>query len=70
MYVLSHVACHTASNRHTNQQHIASVQAKREFKEQAATLIELRKLAEESERKEKAFSAVESGLKVSSVQLL
>ena len=40
------------------------MKAKRELKEQASTLLEFRKLAEESERREKAFSAVEQALKV------
>lgn len=41
------------------------MKAKRELHEQGATLIEFRKLAEESERKENAFSKTESALKVS-----
>ena len=43
---------------------LSAVKAKRELKEQASTLLEFRKLAEESERREKAFSAVEQALKV------
>lgn len=42
-----------------------SAKAKRELKEQQATLIELRKLAEESERKGNAFTMAEQALKVS-----
>lgn len=44
---------------------IVSVQARREVQAQAATFIELRKIVEDSERKEKAFCTVEETLKVS-----
>lgn len=46
------------------------MKAKRELKEQAATLMGFRKLAEESERRENAFAVTEQALKVSNKLLV
>lgn len=46
------------------------MKAKRELKEQAATLMGFRKLAEESERRDNAFAVTEQALKVSNKLLV